>query len=124
MVHFLKQRTKHLTVQILGFLTIHIADVTEHLEMQRGEGGEERERDSAVQFLCLHLPEFQNVTNVLKVSEITLLCNSTNSPGNKLCNSTFWLVVAGVPQEHITVKNFLIIKSRALRGILFTKESF
>lgn len=44
MVHFLKQRTKHLTVQILGFLTIHIADVTEHLEMQRGEGGEERER--------------------------------------------------------------------------------
>lgn len=33
MVHFLQQRTKHLTVKILGFLTVHIADVTEHLEM-------------------------------------------------------------------------------------------
>lgn len=64
------------------------------------------------------------MTNVLKVSEITLLCNSTNSPGNKLCNSTFWLVVDGVTQERITVKNFLTIKSRALHGILFTKESF
>lgn len=42
MVHFLKQRTKHLTVQILGFSTVRIADVTEHLEMQRGE---ERERE-------------------------------------------------------------------------------
>lgn len=33
MVHFLQQRTKHLTVKILGFLTVHVADVTEHLEM-------------------------------------------------------------------------------------------
>lgn len=40
MVHFLKQRTKHLTIQILGILTVHVADVIELLEMQR-----ERERE-------------------------------------------------------------------------------
>lgn len=33
MVHFLQQRTKHLTVKILGFLTVHVAYVTEYLEM-------------------------------------------------------------------------------------------
>lgn len=33
MVHFLQQRTEHLIVKILGFLTVHIADVTEQLEM-------------------------------------------------------------------------------------------
>lgn len=64
------------------------------------------------------------MTNELKVSEVTLLCNSTNSPGNKFCNSTFQLVVAGVPEEQTIVKNFLTIKSRAPRGILFTRESF
>lgn len=51
MVHFLKQRTKYLTVQILGFLTVRIADVTEHLEMQRGkerEGEREPERENCV----------------------------------------------------------------------------
>lgn len=35
MVHFLKQRTKHLTIQIVGILTVHVADVTELLEMER-----------------------------------------------------------------------------------------
>lgn len=30
MVHFLQQGTKHLTVKILGFLIVHVADVTEH----------------------------------------------------------------------------------------------
>lgn len=42
MVHFLKQRTKHLTIQILGILTVRVADVIELLEMQRET---ERERE-------------------------------------------------------------------------------
>lgn len=57
MVHFLKQRTKHLTIQILGILTVHVADVIELLEMQR-EREKERENCTGLMLTFFWISKF------------------------------------------------------------------